>query len=143
MAPLAEILKMVSIVLYSLIGVISLIMAFKTLSSRKFLPFHEEAYGKPWEDVDEKLRPVFIALLRISGLGFLAVALLMLTFPVVDYIQPNAYLKYAIPSVALIFCSGLFLINFILFKKTKAKTPWKNSLYAMIAILLSMLISII
>ncbi len=138
---MTELLKIVPLVLYMLIGAISLIMAFKSLFSQKFLPFHEAAYGKPWDDVEKNLQYVLITLLRISGLGFLIVALLLLTSAVVNYFEPNIYLKYVIPFIALIFCTGLFIFNFILFKKTKAKTPWKNSLYVMVVIIICIIIS--
>ena len=138
---MTEFLKIVPLVLYILIGVISLIMAFKSLFSQKFLPFHEAAYGKPWDDVEKNLQYVLIALLKISGLGFLIVALLLLTSPIFNYFKPNIYLKYVIPLITLLFCTGLFIFNFILFKKTKAKTPWKNSLYIMAVIIICLIIS--
>jgi uncharacterized membrane-anchored protein len=136
-----EILKIIPSILYFIIGCVSMIMAVKSLSSKQFLPFHQKAYGKRWDDVDKNLQDVIIALLRITGLGFLIVSLLMLSFPVVSYFNSNLYVKYAIPTIALIYCTGLFLINFSLFKKTKAETPWKNSLYAIVVIIIGIVIS--
>lgn len=135
-------LKIIPVVLYSLVGIISLLMAFKCLFNRTFLPFHQEAYGKHWEDIDKNLQEVILVLLRITGLGFLAIALLLLSFPLVNYLNPNPYLKFGPPLVALIFCSGLFLFNFRLYRNTKAKTPWKNALIAMATLVIAMVISL-
>jgi len=71
--------------------------------------------------------------MRFAGLGFLIIAILLLAFPVINYFIPNEFYKYSIPIVALIFCTGLFVFNYLLYRNTKADTPWKGSLYAMIA----------
>ena len=41
---------------------------------------------------------------------------------------------YSIPDISLVYRFGLFLVNYQLTVKTKAKTPWKGSLYASILI---------
>ena len=91
-----EILKIIPSVLYFIIGCVSMIMAVKSLSSKQFLPFHQKAYGKSWDDVDKNLQDVIIALLKTSGLGFLVVSLLLLSFPVVCYFNSSLYVKYAV-----------------------------------------------
>ena len=138
-----NVIKIVPTMLYIFIGIISLIMAFKCLFSTKFLPFHEAAYGKSWENVEKNLQYILIALLKISGLGFLTVTILLLTSPIANYFEPTLYLKFGIPMIALIFCTGLFIVNLKLFRQTHVKTPWKNSLFIMFVIVLSILISII
>jgi hypothetical protein len=136
-----EFLKISPLALWFLTGVISLLMAVKCLFSRKFLPFHEAAYGKPWDAIEEKLQSVILTLLKLSGLGFLVVAILLMTFPVYSYFRPGHFLKYVAPLTALIFCTGLFVVNYRLYKQTRANTPWKNSLFAMAVILLGILLS--
>ncbi len=137
------IIQLLPVLLYVIIGIISLVMAFKNLFAHKFLPFHEKASGKQWNDIDELLKPVIISLLRLAGLGFLIVAVLMLIFPLVNYFHPDEFLKYSIPVMALIFCSGLFFINYTLYRRTKVKTPCKGSLYAILIIILGIVISVL
>jgi hypothetical protein len=138
-----EILKITPILLYMIVGVISMVMAVKNLFSNKLLPFHEKAAKKPWDEIDNPLKQVILTLLRLAGLGFLIIAILLLAFPVINYFIPNEFYKYSIPIMALIYCTGLFVINYLLFKKTKADTPWKGSLYAMLAIITGIIISIL
>lgn len=125
------------------VGVISMIMAFKNLFSNKFLPFLEKAANKRWDEIDNPLKLVILSLLRLAGLGFLIIAILLLAFPIVSYFIPNNFYNYSIPIVALIYCTGLFVTNYLLYKKTKADTPWKGSLYAMLAIITGIIISIL
>jgi hypothetical protein len=128
--------------LYVLVGIISLTMAYKNLFSNRFIPFHEKAAGKSWEQVDEGIQKVIIALMRVSGLGFLVVSLLMILFPIANYYLHNTFITYAVPLISLVYCFGLFLINYQLYSRTGAETPWKRSLYAVAVILLGFVISL-
>ena len=135
-----EALKIIPIVLYFIIGIISFVMSWKSLFSKRYLPFHEEASGTFWTEIDGKLQIVFLSIMRISGLGFLTLFILLTVFPVANFFIQSTFIDYSIPAIALIFCTGLFIINYILYKKTKAKTPWKGSIYAVIVIIISFII---
>lgn len=137
-----EIVKILPVFLYFIVGVVSAIMAVKNFSSDKFLPFQENAANRPWDEIDPSLQIVILALLRIAGLGFLIVAILLLAFPIINYLMPNTFYTFAIPVIALLFCTGLFIVNYSLYKKTNANTPWRGSVYAMIAIIGGMIISL-
>ena len=137
-----EILKITPILLYMIVGVISAFMAIKNLFSARYLPFHEKAANKPWDEIENSLKLVILIFLRLIGMGFLIVSILLLVFPVVNYYNPNIFYKYSIPVLALIYCTGLFIFNWILHIKTKTDTPWKGSLYAMLALIVGIIISI-
>jgi len=138
-----EIFNLISTLIYFLVGIICLFMAYKSIFSKKFLPFHEEAAGTSWESIDARLQNVIITILRISGLGFLTIFLILAVFSIINYFKPDPVIKFSIPAISLIYCFGLFLFNFQLFKQTKAKTPWLGSLIAMIMILAGFIISIL
>ena len=138
-----DILSIISILIYLLVGIICLFMAYKSIFSKQYLPFHEEAAGKSWNSIDKQLQYVIITLLRLSGLGFFIVFLLLAIFPIVNYVKPDLFIKYSIPIISLIYCFGLFLFNYLLFKQTRANTPWVGSLIVMFIILTSLIISTI
>jgi hypothetical protein len=138
-----EIFNIVSTLIYIFVGIICLLMAYKSIASEKYLPFHEEAAGKSWDSIDKPLQNVILTILRISGLGFLIIFLFLAIFPAVNYFRPDPFIKYSIPIISSIYCFGLFLFNFILFKQTKAKTPWTGSLIVLLLILTSFIISVL
>jgi hypothetical protein len=138
-----EIFNLISTLIYVFVGIICLFMAYKSIFSKKILPFHEEAAGTSWDSIDKRLQNVVITILRISGLGFLIIFLFLSVFSIINYFKPDPFIKFSIPSISLIYCFGLFLFNFRLFKQTKAKTPWVGSLIAMILILSAFIFSII
>jgi hypothetical protein len=129
--------------LYALVGLVSLLMAWKTLTGRKFLPFHAEASGKTWEEFDERMHAFILAMMRLTGLGFLLTGIMMLSFPFAELYHPSVFIRFAVPALAELFCFGLFLINYRLYKQTGANTPWKNSIIAMGIVLAGILISLI
>jgi len=133
----------ITIVLYGFVGAVSLKMAFKNLFSKKYLSFHEKAAGRSWEEIDKPLQVVILAVMKISGLGFLMIAILLLIFPVVNQFIHSEFLRYSIPIIAFLFCTGLFLVNYNLYKQTNTNTPWKRSLLAMIAIVAGIIISLL
>jgi hypothetical protein len=138
-----EILNSVSALIYIMVGIICLLMAYKSISSKKYLPFHEEAAGTPWDSIEKPLQNVILTILRISGLGFFILFLFLVVFSSVNYFKPDPFIKYSVPIISSIYCFGLFLFNFILYKQTDAKTPWIGSLIALFLILMSFVISII
>jgi len=138
-----RIFEILSLVIYGFVGVISLIMATKSLFAKKYLVFHEKAASIEWTQIDKRLQYVILALLKISGLGFLVTALLLLIFPIVNYFVKDEFIRYSIPVLAFIFCSGLFIINFSLYKQSKSMTPWKGSLFALIAIITGIILSVL
>lgn len=134
-------LEFAPIIIYVFVGMVSALMAFKSLSSRRFLAFHEKASATSWDSIDKYLQSVILALMRISGLGFLVTALLLMIFPVINYFKQDEFVKYLIPGISLVFCTGLFLINYRLYKQTKSDTPWRGSLFAMTCIVAGIIIS--
>ena len=136
-------IEILTIIIYGFVGVISLIMATKSLFAKKYLVFHEKAAAIEWTEIDKRLQYVILALLRISGLGFLVTALILLVFPIVNYFVQDEFVRYSIPVLAFIFCSGLFIINYSLYKQSKSITPWKGSLFAMIAIIAGIILSVL
>lgn len=135
-----DLLKLLPIILFGIVGIISMIMAYKNILSKKALPFFEEASGKKWEDMDKNTQHLILAMMRISGLGFLVTGFLLLVFPLVNYFNENKFIKFSIPLIALIYCFGLFIFNYILYKQTKAKTPWLKSIFALIILLIGLII---
>ena len=117
-------------------------MAIKIFFTNKILPFQEKAAGKVWEKIENPIKFLLLFFLRMTGLGFLVISVLLIAFPIINYLNPVMIYKYLIPVIALIYTIGLFINNYFLFKDTKADTPWKGSLYAIVIITAGIIISI-
>jgi uncharacterized membrane protein YidH (DUF202 family) len=136
-------IKTVPIILYFIVGVVSLVMAQKSLFSKGFISFHEEAAGMPLMKLDQSVQNVILGLMRTTGLGFLVVGMLLLVFPVINYFKSEKIIGLGIPIVCGVYCFGLFLANYQLHKKSGKETPWKGSLIAVVIIVVGIIISIL
>jgi hypothetical protein len=134
-------LQIVATCLYAFVGMISLVMALKSLRAHEFLPFHEAAAAQPWGELADGLQAVILSLLRLSGLGFLIVALQLAVVAVAGHFRPGLVVMLTLPLLSVLFCGGLCAANLQLHKRTGARTPWKGSLYAAMAIAIGLVVS--
>ena len=130
-------LRVASAVLFGLVGVVALTMAWRGLTAKRLLPFHQAATGRPWTELSTGQQSVATALTRSLGLGFLAAGLALLVGCVTDLAHQDVA-TYSLAAIALVFCSGLAVINRRLQRDTSIGTPWKGSLYAAVAILVAL-----
>jgi phosphoglycerol transferase MdoB-like AlkP superfamily enzyme len=70
-------------------------------------------------------------------LGFLAAGLALLVAGVTAVAHEDVAM-YALATIGLVFCAGLAVINRRLHIDTSVGTPWKQSLYAVAAILVAL-----
>jgi hypothetical protein len=136
------ILDLISITLYLAVGLISFKMAVNNLFAKEYLGFHKNATKKSWAEVDQSMQYVIIFLMRLTGLGFFMTAILLIVFPIVNLFAPSFVGTFLTPLVALVFCFGLFVSNYSLYKKSSANTPWHASLIASGLILTGVIVSI-
>ena len=135
--------EILSIAIYGIVGCIALNMAFKNLVSKKWIGFYEKAVTTSWDSLENPLKYVILALMRVSGLGFLMVSILLIVFPIVNHFINDTFLRVIIPAISFVFCLGLFLVNYLLHKQTNSRTPWKASLIAMTAIIIGLILSLL
>ena len=128
--------------LFACIGIISVFMALKALTAREFLPFQKAAAGKAWDEIGGGAQAVMTSLLRLSGLGFLVVGV-QLGVAAAGILYRDLVVTVASAVLSLGFCAGLCLVNLRLHRQTGAKTPWRGSLYATIAVAIALVLSII
>ena len=125
-----------SAVLFGAVGVVALTMAWRALTAKRLLPFHQAATGRPWTELSTGQQSVATALTRSLGLGFFAAGLALLVACVTDVAHQDVA-TYGLAAIALVFCAGLALINRRLHLDTSVGTPWKQSLYAVAAIIVA------
>ena len=92
--------------------------------------------GRPWTELSTGQQSVATALTRSLGLGFFAAGLALLVACVTDLAHQDVA-TYSLAAIALVFCSGLAVINRRLQLATSTGTPWKQSLYAVAAIIVA------
>jgi len=137
------IIQYVPSVLYLLVTLICLVMARKGIFAKRFIPFHEKAAGKSWEELEARIKSVILSLTRTTGLGFLAVGLLMAAAAIASLGNPGVFLRFGAPLIALLYCTGLFWATYRLYRAAGTETPWRKSLVAMGLLVAGLVVSIL
>ncbi|HEY3410470.1 MAG TPA: hypothetical protein VGK53_20055 [Propionicimonas sp.] len=136
------VLKAVSIVLFALVGYVAATMAWKGLTAKGLLPFHQAATGRGADTLTPSEQSVAVALTRSLGLGF-AVVTLSLLAAVAGEAAGQFWTMVAGAVVALAFCSGLAVINRLLARSSGVGTPWKQSLFAVAVIAIGLALGMV
>ena len=135
-------LKVLALAGYGFVVLIMLVMASTFLTATEFFPYHAEASGLEWGDVQPGLQAVLLAVFRICGAGWLTVAValvLLLVFPFGRRDEVWSY--FAIPLLSLIFWGITFATTLYIARTTPATPPWTGSLVCIGITLLSALLS--
>jgi hypothetical protein len=65
-------LKTLSFIIYLLVGIIGFVFAYFYLFRPEFMPYHADAVGMSWEQVGASTKVLILALMRVSGGGWLS-----------------------------------------------------------------------
>jgi hypothetical protein len=68
-------LKTISFICYALVGLLGFVFAFIYLFRSEFMPYHAVAVGTEWNTVDDSMKVLILALMRVSGGGWLATSI--------------------------------------------------------------------
>lgn len=133
-------IKTICSVIFMWVGIITLCVGMKFLKAKVFFPYHKEASGMEWKDVNEKLQVVILAIMRMAGFGILCLSIMMIFYVLFIFNNNNIFIKYSVPIISLLFWCGSFGTTFKVHKKTNANTPWKGSLFCVVSLLICILL---
>ncbi len=68
-------LKTISFISYALVGILGFVFACFYLFRSEFMPYHAVAVGKDWNEIDHGMQVLILALMRVSGGGWMATAI--------------------------------------------------------------------
>ena len=66
-----------------------------------FMPYHEIAVGRPWNELEPGYRMVVLALMRVSGGGFLAASVAIIVLLLIPFRHDRYWARIVIPVIAL------------------------------------------
>jgi hypothetical protein len=120
-----------------LVGVlIGLIFGIVYLSRPKFMPYHAIALGQTWEAVPPNVQVLILALMRATGGGLVAVAVLTLVLLLIPFRAGEIWALWAIPIGSLIVSAGGLYAMHLVRTHTPAHPP---RLPVLVSILLALL----
>jgi len=128
----------ISLIIYMLTALAGYLFAGIYLFRPEFMPYHEAAVGMPWHEVPSEYQILIIALLRVSGGGWLS-ASIAITVLVVYLIRGGGYwAHYGLQAIALSVLTPSFIAALYVRQNTAANTP-----YLLAGLLIALLIVVI
>jgi hypothetical protein len=136
-------LRLLSLALTYLVSLVSLRMAVKGLFANEWLRFHGEAAKADWRSLPPRLQWLFLFMVRVIGLGFLALFLLLITVPTLLHWHPDRLLGLACLGIGIVYCVGLGVLNRWLHRMAGVGTPWRGSFAAAAVLALAAALSLL
>ena len=87
------------------------------------MPYHAEALGLSWSELEAKIQVLILALMRAAGGGFLATGLTIFILLIIPFRSGERWAAYAIPAIALCLSGGTLLATLLVKTKTPGNPP--------------------
>lgn len=114
---------LISSIGYGFVAFILIIFGSIYLMKNQFMPYHSEAVGFSWSDLEPNFKVLIIALMRAAGGGFLATGLAILVLLIIPWRAGNIWSIYAIPAIGLCTLSGTLYATLLVKMKTPGTPP--------------------
>ncbi|MBW2646216.1 MAG: hypothetical protein JRE23_08575 [Deltaproteobacteria bacterium] len=94
------------------------------LFSPQFMPYHADAIGVNWEDLEPRFQMLFLALLKGGGAGALGSGIALGIMLFVPFRRGHAWSRWAIPVVGLTGYLPVLYVALTIELNTPASPPW-------------------
>lgn len=98
-----------------------------------FMPYHAEALGRGWEEVEPALQTLIGALMDVAGAGWIALGIATLVLVAVPMRKGERWSRFTIPALFLIFYVPTLLATLAVLEGTPATPPWYGNAAACLA----------
>jgi len=113
------------------------------LLSSEFMPYHAAAIGKSWTEVDPAFQILILALMKVTGGGFLASAFAIVILLFKAFRRGQRWSFWAIPITALIVSLSSLYVTINVALNTPASPPWMAAALGTILVTVGFIFSIL
>jgi hypothetical protein len=112
-----------ALVLFAMVGISHLIFGMVYVTANEFMPYHAQALKVDWNSLDENYKTLFLALIRLAGVGGLVAGLVNLTLISYLYHRVEARLIWLLIASSLIFQSMMNYVVYSVYINTPGDPP--------------------
>jgi len=98
-----------------------------------FMPYHAEALGRRWAEVEPALQTLLKALMDVAGAGWVGIGVATLVLVAVPMRRGEQWSRLLIPTLFLIFYVPTLLATLAVLQGTPATPPWYGNAVACLA----------
>jgi hypothetical protein len=136
-------IKITILILGSLVAILGYIFAFMYLFRQEFMPYHAIAVNESWAQVDPKMQVLILALMRVSGGGWLCVSIAMTILLFKYYKTEQLWLMTALFFIGLAIVIPTLLATLIVKNNSGANPPWIAAAAAILVLLVGWILALI
>lgn len=136
-------LFLISFISYGCVALVSILFGLIYLAKNQFMPYHAEALGLSWSELEEKMQVLILALMRAAGGGFLATGLAISVLLMIPFRAGDTWSIYTIPAISLCTSIGTLYATLLVKTKTPGTPPLGLSFLALALTMIGFIFSII
>lgn len=120
---------------YGVNALVSVVLGGTYLVRGSFMPYHADALGRPWAEVEPALQVLLGALMDVAGAGWIGIGVATLALVAVPMRRGERWGRLLIPALFLIFYVPTLLATVAVMNATPATPPWYGNVVACLATL--------
>lgn len=125
----------VAIACYGVNALVSVVLGGTYLFRGSFMPYHADALGRSWAEVEPALQVLLGALMDVAGAGWVGIGVATLVLVAVPMRRGERWGRLLIPALFLIFYVPTLLATIAVMNATPATPPWYGNAVACLATL--------
>lgn len=125
--------RKVAATFYSINALVSLLLGSTYLFRGSFMPYHADALGRSWTEVEPALQTLLSALMDVAGAGWIGIGVATLVLVAVPMRRGERWGRLLIPTLFLIFYVPTLLATLAVMNGTPATPPWYGNAIACLA----------
>ena len=108
---------------YGLYALVSILSGMVFLTRSTFMPFHQDALGKTWEQVDPNVQALLLGLMRSAGGGLMTSGIGVAILLFIPFRAEAIWAIYSIPVIGLLMALPVLYSNLFIRSRTHANMP--------------------
>ena len=133
----------VAFICHLLASLLLIAFGFIYLFRSEFMPYHAVAVGKSWSEVDPAFQILILALMKVSGGGFLAAGFTIVILLFKALRKRLRWSYWVIPIIGLIVSLSSLYVTINVAQNTPATPPWMAAAMGTILLIVGFLFSIL
>ena len=128
--------------IYLVVAIMTIAWGFVYFSSHEMMPYHKQAIGKTWAELERGIQVIILALMQAAGAGLLTTGFLLLILLFIPFRRGERWVNWAIFLAGIVYSGLAFYVTFEVHVTTNASTPYYLVLLFMALFLLGFLFSV-
>ena len=127
-----KIKEKIAFVLYMINGLISIIFGLIYLFCDTIMPYHQQAIGRDWTELEPGLQVLLNGFIKIAASGFFILGITIFVISIIPFRKGERWAKWFIPALTFLFLGFGLYIPLKIALKTQASTPWFGAAAALV-----------